>query len=167
MCLWGFYLDPQLLSILIYQDHLIGVLCHIFLEVEEYQVSWLGRLSDTSSLVPQASSSTLLDKYSPSQIQGASRKLESQLLVDLFLKDRERSMCDRGVRHGRWLFWNVQGLLTHNKAKDGITFFRRKSWLAIGDSFIGLSSLCASHDFLPEHFTRTLEVSERLRSQRF
>lgn len=59
------------------------------------------RLSDTSSPVPQASSSTLLDKYSPSQIQGASRKLESQLLVDLFLKDRERSMCDRGVRHGR------------------------------------------------------------------
>ena len=35
-----------------------------------------------------------------------------------------------------------------------------KSRLAIGDSFIGFSSSCVSHDFLPGYFTQTVDVSK-------
>lgn len=43
----------------------------------------------------------------------------------------------------------------------------RKSQLMIGDNLIGFSSSWASHNFLLEHLTRMLDVSEHLTSQTF
>lgn len=104
--------------------------------------------------VPQASSSTY--SVALTLTIATSRSLPQvgePPFVHLFFLRRTRTFDvwsrSIGVLHGRWMFWNAQGLSSHNKTKDGVTIPRHKSWLAIGDSFIiGLSSSCVRHDFI-------------------
>ena len=72
---------------------------------------------------------------------------------------------NRGVLHGHWTFqinirllWNTESQTHQNERLGHLPC--HISQLAIGDNVIGSSSLCASHDFLPEHCTWTLGVSE-------
>ena len=65
----------------------------------------------------------------------------------------KRLMSNHSVLHGYRMFWNVWRSAKHNTYDERPGYLpHHKTWLAIGDNFIGLSSSCGSHNFLQEHF---------------
>ena len=67
-------------------------------------------------------------------------------------------MTDDGALHGGWAFWNIQRFSNMLRQKTNY-LPHHKSWLTIGDNFIGLN------DFLPEYLTHTQDVPKRRTSK--